>query len=290
MPLDLGGVAVLAFTALDTDGNPAAPSAITLTITLPDGSTASPTPQLVSPVSTGIYHAFYQTTQPGRHTYRWLATGTPGPGVGVGADADSFDVMPSLAGTVLSLDDLLQTLKLSATDTELLSEARGYNAAVTYVLEKVCGPIVVQQVTERYLESGEAEIIMLRRVPVFQPVTQPHPIISITPVLAYGLTWDLSLLTVDTATGTLRHITGLPFWNGPYDITYTCGRPVIPANILLAARIILRHLWAIERGGSGANSQGFAADDVTMLYGYAIPNRALEILEGPGTRDPGGIA
>jgi hypothetical protein len=59
---------------------------------------------------------------------------------------------------------------------------------------------------------------------------------------------------------------------------------------MIAARIILRHLWSLYRGGAGANSQGYAADDVTMLYGYAIPNRALEILDGPGTRDPGGIA
>jgi hypothetical protein len=290
VPYDLGGVAVLGFTALDTDGNPAAPGAITLTITQPDGTVVTPTPHLQSEVSTGIYEAYFLTAQPGRHTYRWLATGTPGPGVGVGGEAESFDVRASLARTVLSLDDLLQTLNLKATDTELLGRARGYNAAVTFILEKLCGPIVVQQVTERYLESGEAEIIMLGRVPVYQPATQPHPIISITPVLQYGVTYDLPLLTVDFATGTLRHIAGLPFWNGPYDITYTVGRPVIPENILLAARIIIRHLWAIERGGSGSNSLGQPSDDVTMLYGYAIPNRALEVLDGPGTRDPGGIA
>jgi hypothetical protein len=288
VPYDLGGVAVLSYTAYDTGGNPAAPGAISLTVTQPDGTTASPVPQLVS---VGVYQAFFQTVQPGRHTFRWLATGTPGPGVGVGATADQFDALPALAGTVLSQADCLQALKLTgSTDTNLLSEVAAYNAAVTFVLEKLCGPIVVQQVTERYLESGESEVIMLRRIPVFQSAAQPYPILSITPVLTYGLTYDLSLLTVNKADGTLRHVAGLPFWNGPYDISYWCGRPVVPPNILLAARIILRHLWGLERGGAGANSQGYASDDVTMLYGYAIPNRALEILDGPGTRDPGGIA
>ena len=287
MPYDLGGVAVLTFTAYDTGGAPAAPGAITLSVTLPDGSTASPAPQLVS---VGVYQAFFLTSQPGRHTYRWLATGTPGPGVGVGADGDSFDVLPVLTGTVISQAECLDELNLTSATQTLQTRAREHNQAVTFVLEKLCGPIVVRTVTERYLESGEAEIIMLRKIPVYQPATQPHPIISITPVLTYGLTWDLSLLTVDLETGTLRHVAGLPFWNGPYDISYTAGRPIVPTNIMIAARIILRHLWSLYRGGAGANSQGYAADDVTMMYGYAIPNRALEILDGPGTRDPGGIA
>jgi hypothetical protein len=287
VPYDLGGVAVLTFTAYDTSGTPAAPGAITLSVTLPDGTTASPTPQLVS---VGTYQAFFLTTQPGRHTYRWLATGTPGPGVGVGADGDSFDVLPVLTGTVISQAECLDELNLASAAQTLQIRAREHNQAVTFVLEKLCGPIVVRTVTERYLESGEAMVIMLQKLPVYQPATQPYPIISITPILTYGMTYDLNLLTVDKATGALRHTAGLSFWNGPFDITYTCGRPIVPPNIMIAARIILRHLWSLYRAGTGANSQGYASDDVTVMYGYAIPNRALEILDGPGTRDPGGIA
>ncbi|WP_037605839.1 Ig-like domain repeat protein [Streptacidiphilus rugosus] len=285
MSYDLGGVAVLSFTATDTAGTPATPAGITVTVTLPDGSTATPTPQLVS---TGVYQALYLTTQAGRHTYRWLATGVPGPGVGVGALTDSFDVEPAVAGTVLSLQDCRDTLNVTSTATD--AKIRTYSAAITGVLEKLCGPIVVRQVTERYLESGESEVLMLRKTPVFQPAGQAYPIAAITPVLTYGVTYDVSLLTVDKSTGLLRHVAGIPFWNGPYDITYSCGRPVIPDNILTAARIILRHLWSLERGGAGANSIGYPADDAVMLYGFSIPNRALELLDGPGTRDPGGIA
>ncbi len=287
MPYDLGGVAVLNFTALDVDGDPAAAADISLTITLPDGSTATPT---IEDGATGVYSAWYLTTQPGRHTYRWLATGTPGPGVGVGAEADSFDVTSMLSGSILSLADCHEELNIPSGNTSFDSRIRGYNAAVTGIVEKLCGAVVVRTVTERYLESGEAEIIMLRRIPVYQPVTQPYPIISITPVLTYGLTYDLSLLTVDPLIGTLRHEAGLPFWNGPYDISYMCGRPIIPDNQLEGSRIILRHLWSLVRGGAGANSQGYASDDTTMIMGYAVPNRALEILDAPGSRDPGGIA
>ncbi len=287
MPYDLGGVAVLNFTALDVDDEPAAAAAVTLTITQPDGTLATPTIQYPS---AGNYTAYFLTAQPGRHTYRWLATGTPGPGVGVGAFIDSFDVEAPLAGTILSLADCHETLNIPASDTTYDTRIRAYNSAITAVVEHLCGPVVVRQVTERYLESGESEIIMLRKVPVYQPATQTYPIISITPVLTYGLIYDLSLLTVDTLVGTLRHTAGLPFWNGPYDITYMAGRPVVPDNIMTACRIILRHLWSMERGAGGNARGSQAADDVTMIYGFAIPNRALELLDGSGTRDPGGIA
>lgn len=287
MAYDLGGVVVLTWTATDTTGAPAAPGAITLTITLPDGSTTSPVPQATG---TGVYQANYQTVQAGRHTVRWLATGTPGPGVGVGAFADTFDVEPAAAGTILSLADGKDTLNIAVTDATFDARIRGYLAAITAVVEKLCGAVVVRQVTERHLESGAAEILMLRRTPVFQPAGQPYAVTAITPVLVYGLVYDLSLITVDPVRGTLRHTAGLPFWNGPYDVSYWAGRPVVPDNILTACRIILRHLWSLERGGAGANSQGYAADDITLLYGYAIPNRALELLDGTGTRDPGGIA
>lgn len=286
MAYDLGGVAVLTWTVTDTTGAPAAPGAITVTITLPDGTTASPVP---TATATGVYQATYVTTEAGRHTVRWLATGTPGPGVGVGAAVDSFDVEAGLADTILSLADAKDALNILATDTTFDARIRGYNAAITAVVEHLCGPVVVRTVTERHLESGAAEVLMLRHPPIYQPAGQPYPVISITPVLTYGLVYDLSLITVDPVRGTLRHTAGLPFWNGPYDIVYMCGRPIVPDNVLTACRIILRHLWSLERGGAGT-TQAYAADDVTMLYGYAIPNRALELLDGAGTRDPGGIA
>jgi hypothetical protein len=286
MPYDLGGVAVLSFTALDVNGDAAPAAAIALTITLPDGSTATPS---IEVPSAGNYEAYYLTSQPGRHTYRWVATGTPGPGVGVGAMVDSFDVIAGVADTILSLADCRETLNLSATDTTYDSRIRAYNSAITAVIEHLCGPVVVREVTERYLENGMSEVLILRSIPVYQPAGQTYPIISITPVMTYGLTWDLSLISVDPVTGVMRHTAGLSFFNGPYDVTYMCGRPIVQDNQMTASRIILRHLWSLERGGVGA-ARGQVADDVTMIMGYAIPNRALELLDGSGTRDPGGIA
>ena len=287
MPYDLGGVAVLNFTALDVDNEAAAAAAVTLTITQPDGTLATPTIQYPS---AGNYTSYFQTTQAGRHTYRWLATGTPGPGVGVGAMIDSFDVEAPLAGTILSMADAHETLNIPASDTSYDTRIRAYNSAITAVVEKLCGPVVVRQVTERYLENGMSEVLILRSTPLYQPAGQAYPVVSITPVMTYGMQYnDLSLIAVDPITGVMRHTAGLSFFNGPYDITYSAGRPIVSDNIMTGSRIILRHLWSLERGGAGA-VRGQVADDVTMIMGYAIPNRALELLDGAGTRDPGGIA
>lgn len=287
MPYDVGDVAVLTWTSVDINGAPAPAGAISLTINLPDGTQASPTPTMGAP---GVYTATYQTAQTGRHTYRWQATGTPGAGVGVGAYTDSIDVWPSLDNTILSLADVKEMLHIQPSTLTLDGRIRELNAAVTGLIERLTGgAIVVRQVKDRLLESGESEVLMLLHTPVYQPPGQQYPIISITPVMTYGLVYDLNLITVDTTTGLMRHTAGIPFWNGPYDVTYMAGRPIIQQNITEAAKIILRHLWSMERGGGGSGLSQ-SGDDTTMVYGFAIPNRALQLLEAPGTLDPGGMA
>jgi len=291
VPYDLGAVVPLDFQAKDVTGAPAAAGAISLSVTTPDGVTTALTPTAGLPPdqsgsATGWYYNDYVTTQGGRHTVRWVATGTPGPGVGVGATTDSFDVYSATDNMIISLADGKRRLKLTGT-TAYDDDIREYIGAVTGVMEKLCGPVVVRQTTERARAGGM--FIALDKRPVYVPAGQAHPLISMTPALTYGLVYDLSLLSVDTFTGEVRHTAGLPFIYGPYDITYTVGRPIVGANIMLASAIILRHLWGLERSGDrgGLNQP---AEDTTLMYGFAIPNRALEILDAPGTRDLAGIA
>jgi hypothetical protein len=282
MTYDLGGVAVLTYTATDVNGNAANATTCTLTITQPDGTAVGP---VTLTGTAGVYSYYFTTQQSGRHTYRFVATGTPGAGVGVGAYDDAFDVYGSTPVTLISLAD---SKKLLRTTTAIFDDdLRFFNEAITGFIDKYCGPMVPRLVTERH--TAGARTLMLRHVPVYQPAGQAYPIVSITPVLTYGVPYpDLSLLSVDKVSGEVLHTIGLPFWYGSYDVTFWAGRAVIPTNALLAAQVILKHWWAMERGGSrpNATSPG-AADDVTMLYGFAIPNRALEMLESE--RTPAGI-
>lgn len=280
MTYDLGGVAVLTYTATDVNGTAVNGTTCTLTITLPDGTVDGP--HTLTGTS-GVYTYNYLTTQPGRHAYRFVATGTPGPGVGVGAYDDVFDVY----GPVLSLVSLADTKRLLRVSVATFDDdLRAFNESTAAFIDTYCGPMVPRQVTERYTAGSQS--LMLRSVPVYQPVGQPYALTSITPVRSYGVPIDISQLSVDMKTGEVVNRIGLPFWPGEYDVTYWAGRQLIKPNVLLAAQVILKHLWAQERGGGRPTTTPGAADDVSVLYGFAVPNRALELLESE--RTPAGIA
>lgn len=281
MTYDLGGVAALSFTATDTTGSPANATTCTITITQPDGTVVGPT---TLTGAAGVYTYNFLTTQSGRHVVRFVATGTPGPGVGVGALDDVFDVYGPVQ-TLISLADSKKLLRVTVTTFD--DDLRFFNESITAFIDKFCGPMIPRLVTERH--TAGARTLMLRQVPVYQPAGNPYPIVSITPVLTYGVPYpDLSQLSVDKKSGEAIHTVGLPFFYGEYDISYWAGRSYIGAHVLLAAQVILKHMWAQERGGSRPNqvTPGMA-DDVSVLWGFAIPNRALELLEPE--RTPAGI-
>lgn len=275
MTYDLGGVAVLTYTATDTAGNPANATTCTLTITQPDGTTAGP---YTLTGTAGVYSYSFLTTQSGRHSYRFVASGTPGPGVGVGAYDDVFNVYGS-PQTLISLADAKKLLRVSVTLFD--DDLRFFNESVTAFIDKFCGPMIPRAVTERH--TANSRTLMLKQIPVYQPAGQPYKIVSITPVLTYGIPIDITQLDLDMVTGELINKVGLPFYWGEYDVSYWAGRPVTPPNVLLAAQVILKHLWAMERGGGRPTTTPGAADDVSVLWGFAVPNRALELLEAHRT-------
>ena len=84
----LGDVVTLSCTVRDAAGALADAGAITCTITLPDGTTTSPSP---AHPSTGTYTATYTPAAAGRFAVKWLATGT-----NAGAFADDFTVIGSV--------------------------------------------------------------------------------------------------------------------------------------------------------------------------------------------------
>lgn len=274
MTFDLGAAAQLTFTALDSTGAAANAPTCQITITLPDGTSVGPT---TLTGATGVYTYQYVTTTAGRHTYRFATSGAPpSPGVGGGAYADMFNVAPATSVALISLADAKSLLNITTTTFDTI--LRGFITAISRFVDKYVGDVAPRQITERHRSGGYA--LMLNHIPVFQPAGQAHPIVSMTPVMTYGYSYDLSQITVDFATGEVKSTIGLPFFFGDYDITYWAGRLVTTENIQLAVGIMLKHLWALER--NNGRPSGFtpsAADDTTLMYGFAVPNRALEILE-----------
>lgn len=284
MTFDLGAAATLTFTALDSAGAAANAPTCQITITLPDATTVGPT---TLTGTAGVYSYQYVTTQAGRHTYRFATSGAPpSPGVGGGAYADIFNVSPATSVALISLVDAKTLLSITTSNFDAI--LRGFITAISRFIDKYVGDVAPRQITgERHRSGGLA--LMLRHIPVYQPAAQPYPIISITPVMTYGYTYDLSQLTVDLSTGEVKSKIGLPFFLGDYDLAYWAGRVVTTENIQLGAQIMLKHLWALERNnGRPTGFNPSAADDTTLMYGFAVPNRALDVLEPD--RTPAGFA
>ncbi|MFD5220316.1 hypothetical protein ACFWMH_22030 [Streptomyces tendae] len=269
MPYDLGSTARLTAQCKNPDGSLATAGTAVCTVTLPDGSTATPAATENAP---GEYQADYPTTVPGRHTVRWVFTAP------AHAYTDVLDVQDAVPVAVLSLADARAHLNLKSTTDD--DEVRFWNATATRGVEALIGPVTPRVVTEDH-HFGLAMILVVRQVPALE-------VISLAPLVDNGIVYDASALGLDGATGALW-LTGGGMFHGPQRITYRAGRTVIGEHVTAAARIILDHLWRTQRGGRGGLAGGgddYSVSEPIPGFGYAIPNRALQLLQ-PDLLPPG---
>ena len=262
--LDLGSIYQVAVDVRDAAGALADPSSADLTITLPDGSTLTPAVPLPS-TTAGKLRVDYVTTQVGRHAWR-MVTSNP-----TTAYSDVFDVRPAVPVGIVSLADARAQLNFGTSETADDDELRGFIGAATGAVERALGRVVVRRsFTDRFTINGSATELLLRNVPV----------LSVTSValVGGGMSWDPANLYVDGESGLVAVASG-PAFAGVLDFTYQAGEVVIPDNYRLAALIILQHLWETQRGAMGVQLGGGDVDMALVSRGFAIPRRALELLD-----------
>jgi hypothetical protein len=239
---------------------------------LTTGTYASPTLD-----STGNYHQDIPVTDlasAGHYQYTWTSTGT-----GAGVSFGDFDVFDPFETAVLSLGDAKDALNIPQATTTSDSEIQSYVATITSCLERMTGgPLVNRSVTERSEMQSFQTVIPVRQ----------RPLVSVTSITgASGGAIDISAgLDLDTNAGLIKRKLGLPFY-GPFfawlpqvTVVYVAGWGAsVPAAFSAAARIILQHLWEAQRGPL---AMPMAGEPAVMVpgFGYAIPNRAAELLDG----------
>jgi hypothetical protein len=261
--IDLGSTVQLAVDVVTAGGVLVDPSAATLTVTLPDGTTANPVVPQPSVVA-GQLRVSYAPLAVGHYSWQMVTTG---PGTAYG---DVFNVAPSASPAIMSLADAKQHLNITGSQDD--DELRFFMAATTHAVERVRGEAIARRtVTERV------------------EFTSPWPwfVLTTTPVLAVSSlvrldstqSWQPSDFDIDLRRGKLTVLpSGLPVL-GQVLITYDAGYAVIPPNFQLAADIILKHMWETQRGTMGVQMGG---DDYAPSpgSGYAVPNRAVDLLGG----------
>ncbi|MFJ8791400.1 hypothetical protein [Streptomyces sp. NPDC102462] len=183
--------------------------------------------------------------------------------------------------SLISLEEAKQQLDIESDASD--AELRVYVDALDAVIEGIVGPVANRTVTE--VVDGSGPVLCLRQVPAVS-------LTSATPVLTNGTALDVSGLHLDGATGIVRRLDGGCFRGGPWTFAYVAGRgDAALATINLAARILLQHLWRTQYGASRGLAGVGGADDFNVTepvpgYGYAIPNRVLQLLE-PYKAPPG---
>ncbi|MFD5294782.1 hypothetical protein ACFWJU_06200 [Streptomyces mutabilis] len=269
MPFDLGATVRLSGECRDPGGTLASAATAVVTVTLPDETTISPT-VTEDPDTAGKYWTDYVTTTPGRHSVRWVWTEP------AAAYTDVFDVQEEAPPAILSLADARQHLNLVSTKDD--GEVRFWNTATTRAVEYFVGPVVARSFTEEH-QVRVSRTVVLHRTPVLA-------VTAVTTLLTGGVSYSVDSLHVDRDTGEVLRLDGGRL-DGRLRFTYRAGRTVIPENITAGARIILEHLWLTQRGSRGGLAGGGQdlSEPVPGL-GYAIPNRALQLLE-PDRLPPG---
>ncbi len=167
--------------------------------------------------------------------------------------------------SVLGLNDVKAHLNISATTTD--GEIQSMIEAAEAAIARRVGPLEPTIVTTTVSGSGAVTL----------PV---YPVLSLTTITdAVGTSIPLMGVTVDLAAGVVSGSSGDGLGSSTYTITYSAGRMTVPADLKLAVKELVRHLWTTQRnpaifpGSSltdGPESQPGA--------GYLMPYRVQELI------------
>lgn len=267
---DLGDVVALGVKITDGNGNLANATTVVCTITLPDGSTATPT---VVNSATGVYDIDYTPTMYGRYAVRWVATGT-----NASAYADEFSVRDFTDLGIVSLDEVKAHLNIATDNHD--EELRRFIDAATDLCENYVGSVLGRKtfVSEKY--DGNTDIIRIRNPRV----------ISITSVYENGvLLTDKDYMVDYTGQRLIRLASGtlnVPNWYGVWApgvqnivVTYVSGFVISPPAGKQGVLETIRHLWQTQRGPTSVLGRTQTGDDFYQSASYSLPRRAMELLD-----------
>jgi hypothetical protein len=272
MTYDLGDVIPLGITITDSTGANANASAVTCTITLPDGTTS--TGSVTNP-STGLYNCDFSPTQTGRHAVRWLATGT-----NASAYTDEFTVRDYADLGIVGLDEVKAHLNIPTTDTTLDEELRRFIDAATDLAETYVGQVLGRRTFTSELYDGGTEFIRIRNPKA----------ISITSVTENELAVSSSAYVLDytgqrlyrIGSGTLYATNSYGYWvqgMNNISVTYVAGYVNPPMAARQGVLEIIRHLWQTQRGSMSVMGRSLGGDELYTTPTYSLPRRAMELLD-----------
>lgn len=273
--ISAGGMYPIAFDVLDAAGVLTHAATVTLTITLPDGTTATPT--ITDATVSGQYRLAYQTTIPGRYTAHAVTTGP------VTSWDDEFDAASTPWPAMVSLADAKAQLNMDPAVHTFDDELRDFIASATGAAESYKHEVIVRRTVTDELDlhggPGPGPGGPWRQ----QFWVRSAPVISLTSVVSWdgAVTWDVTQMRAQPS-GTVKVMTGQAV-TGLVDVTYIAGYTQIPPHYKRGALVILQHLWETQRGPGTAASGVIGSEEHWRQPGefFSVPDKAKELFGPP---------
>lgn len=239
----------LSTTVTDNAGTATDPTALTLTIYVPDGTTVTkqwPTPAEIIRESVGKFHYDHTATIAGHYRLVWTATGAA-----AGVDSDVFDVFnPATYPRLVSFADAKSFCRLRGTDDDALLDRMIGWASARILIEVVAYRSSYTQRVTAY--QGR---FTLSKVPVVA-------VTAVTGVTVGATTVDpTSLVVTNPLHGLVSpNIGATP--SGTYDVTYTAGYDEVPPGVDGACLQLVQHWWnqSQAHGSATYGDGGFVPD------------------------------
>lgn len=257
----LGTVMHLPATYKDSTGALVDPTAVVLTIKLPDLTSVTPA---VIHDSTGKFHVDYTTTQSGHHAWAYTSS--------LGGFGDVFNIGSALPTTALvSLAAAKRHIQVDATDTTDDAEMRDMILSASDMVNSSCGYSVSTTVTEYVTCMGSGNVsLILTDWPVLS-------VQSITPQAVGSTAVDVSTL-IGSDSGIYTLNTGGSFY-GQNLVAYTVGRSFVPGDLQELTLILFKWMWETQRAAGTEGMSGFSDEAEGGRWGHPLPERAIAIMQ-----------
>ena len=238
--VDLGDPLPLQVTIYNAAGVAENATSVVLTLTLPDGTTATPT---VTAQGSGVYTAAYTPTTRGRFIAAWVASGTNACAV-----VDVHTVQDP-AAAIVGLAEAQSYL--GETRDSQQDAVRDVLDAASDVVKNYTGRVWRRQSVVETYDGGRATIPL-----------RSTPVLSVTSVTENGTA--TTNYTLDQASGLLHKGTttsgGTWLWGRQnVVVTYLVGASSIPGPVRRAVLSVARKMWDAPQGGARANADKYAA-------------------------------
>jgi hypothetical protein len=211
-------------------------------------------------------------TEAATYDFTWVTTG-PGTGSTEYVTARKYIAVCPVA-------EAADWIGASVTDPAKMVKVRALLALATREAEKIVGPTIPRRIVDDFIPGTTRDVL---RVPQ-PPLPDVNAVEQVKSIYGGqgGPVWTPDLFRVFPEAGTIYLLSQMPFWFGPWLVTYTPGRSAVSETIIGGVREIMRDLWATQRWVEGDADTPGALDEADyearLPPGYAPPTQAMRLL------------